>query len=110
MSIQQLSTQAQLAQASYAPLSTGLSLQALSEALQAQRDGFAATQAQQFAAKYSVDIGSGLAFCYPPALTPIVLAAHLSAVHRLQCSSQPSRSAGSRATPTVPVRPPSASW
>jgi hypothetical protein len=51
MSIEQLPDQAQLAQASYAALSAGMSTPSYLAALQAQNDGFTATQAQQFAAK-----------------------------------------------------------
>jgi Lipase (class 3) len=54
MSIQQLSTQAQLAQASYAAHSTGMSTQDYLDALRGPNGGFTATQAQHFAAKYSV--------------------------------------------------------
>jgi hypothetical protein len=54
MSIQQLSFQAQLAQAAYATLSNGMSTQEILDALQAQSGGLTDTQAQQFAAKYSV--------------------------------------------------------
>ena len=54
MSIQQLSIQAELAQASYSALSAGMSTPDLVAALRSPRGEFAATQAQQFAAKYSV--------------------------------------------------------
>jgi hypothetical protein len=54
MSIQQLSIQAELAQAAYSLLSAGMSTPDLVAALRSPRGEFTATQAQQFAAKYSV--------------------------------------------------------
>lgn len=54
MSIQQLSTNAELAQAAYSTLSAGMSTQALLGALQPPGGEFAFTQAEKFAAKYSV--------------------------------------------------------
>ena len=54
MSIQELSVKAQLAQASYSALSAGMSEIGLADGLRPLGGDFTATQAQQFAAKYSV--------------------------------------------------------
>lgn len=54
MSIQQLSTQAQLAQSAYTTLSANMATNDLESALLPPSGDFTATQAQRFAAKYSV--------------------------------------------------------
>jgi len=94
MSIQQLSFQAQLAQAAYATLSNGMSTQEILDAVQAQSGGFTDTQAQQFAAN---EEGNGVRSCLLPPRhrrTQTPLASYLSAAPRVQGSVQPLRSSG----------------
>lgn len=109
MSISGRSTLAQFAQASYVTLADGDAGATLSAKLQTAVGAFAATQTDQFAAKYSVVLqynddtspqgnsGNGVRSCLLPprhSRTQEPLASYLSAAPRVQGSVQPQRSSG----------------